>query len=345
MKKIFSILFALVLVLTLSLLVALPVMAAEHHVYPVSGTPIQDAIDSAVDGDVIYVHEGTYDESIVIDGVDISLIAVGDVTIRPSIAAGGHGDIIQIYNCTATVDGFTIDGGLLSMGGIYARGMASLGEGEVNVTITNNTVVGFKKNGITVNGELAEGIIKDNVVIGSGPVGPGYWAQNGIQFGFGSTGQVLRNQVELAWYTGGDWTACGILIFEANDVSVKLNEVLNCETGIGIETWGWYCPSASYNKIANNIIDESDWGISVTAYSWLYSSMDSFSNNNKVVNNTITASDGEIGVYVGACYMESSYSPEADNNKVIRNTVCGFEDDIVEEGTTTKIHANITPIE
>jgi len=49
-RKIFTILFALVLVLSFSLMTAVPVIATDHHVNP--GDSIQTAIGGAVDGDV-----------------------------------------------------------------------------------------------------------------------------------------------------------------------------------------------------------------------------------------------------------------------------------------------------
>ena len=69
---------------------------------------IQAAIDSASDGDTIYVDEGTYEECLLIDGVDLLLIAVGDVTIEaPAPFCSPHGDTIQIYNSTGTVSDTT----------------------------------------------------------------------------------------------------------------------------------------------------------------------------------------------------------------------------------------------
>ena len=76
--------------------------------------------------------------------------------------------------------------------------------------------------------------------------------------------------------------------------------------------------------------------------------MDSVANNNKITNNVITSEDeeiGQIGVYVGAYDVSDDYDPEADNNKAINNKISGFEEDVLDEGTTTKIHANKVPYE
>jgi len=331
-KKVIAIAVAVVLLLAMAMTV--PVAAqTEWHVY--AGESIQDAIDNAYDGDTIYVHEGTYDENLLIDGVDLTLIAVGEVTIVAQIPVPLHGDTIQIYNSTCTIDGFTVQGG---MGGIYARGMSLFSETETNVTICNNTVEQYIKNGITVNGDLATARIFNNTATGSGETGD--IAQNGIQFGYGATGTAHRNTVDGNWYTGAEWSACGILIFESDDVSVQGNRVSGSQTGIAVETWGWYEPSASENKIVRNNVDGSQWGISVAAYAWIYSTSDSFANNNKVVNNVVTAEEGDVGIIVET-ESYGSFSGVADNNKIIHNQVSGYETAIDDTGTASKMHANV----
>lgn len=336
-RKIFSVLLTLTLVLGFSIVSTAPVMAANVDVYP--GDSIQTAIDGASDGDVIYVHEGTYSENIVIDGVDISLVAVGEVTIEGATNLYAN-KTIAVYDSTCTINGFTVKYNGVA---IYARAASWEGDEPVDVTIVNNFVTDYIKNGITVNGDLARGSVRKNTVVSDAD---SIYAQNGIQFGYGASGHAHQNTVETDWYTGEDWTASGILLFEADKVSVKLNEVINCQTAIGIETWGWFWPSASKNIVVNNVIDGAAWGISVAAYSWDYSTMDCQANNNKVTNNKVKATDGEIGISVGAYYISGDFTAQAHNNKVINNKIKGFEESTYFEGdTATKFHANkLSPV-
>lgn len=101
--------------------------------------------------------------------------------------------------------------------GIYYYGYNTTG--SVTGTVSGNEVSSYQKNGITVNGEKASVDIEDNTVTGEGRVD--YIAQNGIQVGFGATGNVSGNTVTGNFYmtgqnmrTGnGPWVSCGLLYY------------------------------------------------------------------------------------------------------------------------------------
>jgi hypothetical protein len=210
------------------------------------------------------------------------------------------------------------------------------------VTIAGNTVSNYQKNGITANGDVVA-TITANTVTGLGPVN--FIAQNGIQMGFGARGKIRNNTVAASWFSGANWTASGILIFESDDVIAQQNDISGNQSGIVVETWCWFAPSAHNNKIQNNTIKDAEFGISVSALVLGgFSTCDSAANNNKVVNNTVASSSGEIGIFVGAGFAfdgeSTGFTPSADNNKLINNDISGFSTDIEDEGTASKVHAN-----
>lgn len=210
-------------------------------------------------------------------------------------------------------------------------------------TISHNTVTGYMKNGITANMPSGDGGSVDifwNTVIGGGPLGLGSWAQNGIQIGYGATGNVRGNGVSDNWYIPSDWAACGILIFESDDCMVQGNVLEANQDGVAIETWCWYLPTASENRVVKNEIRDGQVGVSVAAYAWTYSNGDPMADNNKVVNNIIENQE-DCGVSIGAWQLSGSYTASADNSKAIRNIFSGCDENIDDEGTATKKHANV----
>ncbi len=225
----------LVLAAVLALGVTGPVASAETvwDVYP--GDSIQDAIDEASSGDTIYVHTGTYDESFVIDGKDLSVIADGPVTLMPTVACSGHRDVIQVYNSVAAIEGFTIDANYSvsgCLGGIFARGGCESDEYfAVDITVKDNRISNYGKNGVTVNCELATGHITGNTVTGRGELPVGDYCQNGIQLGWGATGEVRDNTMTDHWYLCSKrdaaqglctaWWATGLLLYDVEPGLVK----------------------------------------------------------------------------------------------------------------------------
>jgi hypothetical protein len=229
-----------------------------------------------------------------------------------------------------------------TQGGVGIYYSALNGSSSVNGKISNNDVNQYQKGGIVVNGTNATADVRNNSITGLSNVP--FIAQNGIQFGYGGSGQAMGNTVDGNWYTGANWASTGILVFESDNVNVVKNTLTHNQTGVDAESWCYFdVPTANNNKFVNNDISGSDYGAIVAAYS-LSSECDAQANNNKVTNNSIsgTNSAGSEGVFVGSAVVTGSYSPTADNNKVIHNKITGFETATdTSTSTAPKVHANV----
>ena len=113
---------------------------------PGTGTPadpfctIQGAVQASGHGDVIHVAPGTYNEHVLVDALDISIIATSG-PLSTIIDAGGDGSALRFRNgngTTSLVEGFTLTGGTGTEergGGVY---IDSASPTLRNCTITNN---------------------------------------------------------------------------------------------------------------------------------------------------------------------------------------------------------------
>lgn len=105
--------------------------------------------------------------------------------------------------------------------------------GSSTVTVSNNDVANFQKNGITGNEIATHLTITGNTVLGLGnnPAN----AQNSIQLAYGASGVVVNNVVGNDVYTGGDYSATGILIYASANVTVRKNTINDTQGAVFVE--------------------------------------------------------------------------------------------------------------
>jgi len=239
-KKIFSILFALVLVLSFSLVTAVPARADIIDV-PGDHNTIQAAIDAASPGDTINVAAGTYNERVNINksltlkganaGVPATEVRGPESIINPQGLALDFGVLIDGVDTTATIDGFMVEN--------YER-------------------AGILAGAFSLENDPAVAHILNNIV--TEPVGQ--QNNNCIQLADGTTGTVIGNEVSGANLESPDWSGSGILVSGSSNVLVSNNYVHDCEGGIQIQGYAEYRDAPAENNIVEyNLVEGNESGI------------------------------------------------------------------------------------
>jgi hypothetical protein len=119
--------------------------------------------------------------------------------------------------------------------GIFAQSGSG---GTSRVVIESSSVHDYQKNGITGNEAGTELVVRSNVVTGIGPTTGA--AQNGVQIGFGASGEVTSNQVANHIYSPCAATTCAasatnILVVNSDDVNVTGNTSGISQGGIVVQ--------------------------------------------------------------------------------------------------------------
>jgi len=186
---------------------------------------IQMMINSAEDGDTIYVPSGTYIENIKINN-SVKLIANGTVEVTP---INPIDNVVEISKNNVTLTGFTI---INPKGthGIFAKGVT-------NYKIFGNRVLGGYF-GLVINNSR-NGIIAENEVLG---------CTFGIYFRESFENTVIQNSVELSKY--------GITFSLCFNSTIIGNNIANC-------TYGLYNHISDRNTISENVFQENAMGASI----------------------------------------------------------------------------------
>ncbi len=216
---------------------------------------------------------GTHVSGPAVSFTDVLFLTVDGQSVIPP---GGSRLVGVLYrNVFGTIQGNTIQNLLPGGAGSAAETFGILVHGDSVVDIVGNVVSEYSRGGIGVSGDLngwLRGPEKDptanivgNVVTGNGlETSTGWWAENGIQIGYGATGQIIGNTVSGHWVNNPSWTSTGILVVGSDDVDVLDNYVHDNETGIaamGLTPWGG--EPASGNRIVGNTVIDGDYGISL----------------------------------------------------------------------------------
>ncbi|HEC63398.1 MAG TPA: hypothetical protein ENI38_03320, partial [Candidatus Acetothermia bacterium] len=110
-----------------------------------------------------------------------------------------------------------------------------------------------------------------NTVTGNGlESGTGWWAENGIQIGYGATGEIVGNTVTDCRVNSPSWAASAILVVDTNHVVVADNYVANSDIGIGVidfpgAIWGspWDVDEVEDVEVRGNTLAGNSWGLDI----------------------------------------------------------------------------------
>ena len=320
-----------------------------------TATPVQAAIDFAVAGETIYIEAGTYVEqlfitkSITLQGspgaviqspVSVGLCYSTSSANEPIVcvkdtdnvsiigleidgAGQGNGDYrfegIGFFNAGGLIQGNEIHAvrdnplsGTQHGVGIYAFNLDGTPR---TLVVDDNNIYDFQKNGMSLLGTGLTVEVTNNTVTGSGPLGVGMPAQNGIQLGAGATGTISGNTISDIWYTDPSWASIGILVSDATGtVEISDNTITDTKEAMYVYSTGAPVDAV----ITGNVVVNCEWGITVWSTTGTLADAD-------IIGNTIN------GCTVLAVYTDNP-STLVNENNFTDNGIGVVFDDYFEQG-------------
>jgi parallel beta-helix repeat protein len=247
--------------------------AATLHVYP--GDSIQQVVNSAQNGDAIFVHAGTYPETLVVNKT-VSLIGMGN----PVIEKNGAGNVVTVNAPNVVFSGFTVqrisdynngDHGVcingisgcnvtgnkitnnhygicvdsssnsnLSGNNITRNTVGISLENSSNNTVSANNVTDTDGGGIVLSGS------SNNTISANSAANNGY---DGIALFSSSNNTISENNLTA----NGNF---GILLMHSSGNSLSANNIANSQDYYGV--WLDY---SSNNIISGNNLSNNQYGL------------------------------------------------------------------------------------
>ncbi len=288
MKRIFSILFAVVLVLSFSLIPATPVMAATINV-PDDHSTIQAAINAAGSGDTIIVHEGTYVENVEVS-VSVTIQAAAGEAMpvidgSANAASGWAGSVIRIAADDVTIDGFELKDGANGIAGVTSNSVF-----KNNKIHDNLNYVGSNGIGILLWGKNDNNVIENNKIYKNDRQGIfiGYSDATKISTGNTISGNKIRHNGLYTLPNGPDASAYGIQLWNADENTISGNKIHHHDDWFpspGSDfAQGIYLHDSGDNIVTNNDLHHNNYGVGI----WCPARGDgtNFINYNNIFQNT-----------------------------------------------------------
>jgi len=218
---------------------------------------IQDAINSANDGDTINVSDGTYNENVVVDK-ELTLQAGSS----PVIDCSGTGDGVTISSDSVTIAGFEIRNCYNGITGETSFSVIKNNNIHDNLNVPGSAGVGILLWGNNDNNEILNNEIYDNDRQG---IFVGYSDDTKISSGNTISGNSVYNNGLYTNPHGPDASAYGIQLWNADNNIVENNELY------GHDDWfpspgfdfaqGIYLCGSFDNEVNNNILHDNNYGV------------------------------------------------------------------------------------
>jgi parallel beta-helix repeat protein len=229
----------------------------------VNQTVIEPSVVPLADSDT----DSSQPQYAIVDATSGATVNLTNLTVDGQAAQGQFNscvnDFVGVYyhdaSGTMTADTVTnvelppADFGCQDGLGVY---VASDAGHHSSVGMNYDTVTNYDKNGITCDDPGTDCSILGSAVTGIGPTG--LIAQNGIQFYDADGGSIMGTTVTGDSYTGGFYTAAGLLIISTGTLNVSGNTVTNSDVNIYLGTDGSGPTPGVWSVTSNTVTGATD---------------------------------------------------------------------------------------
>ena len=263
-------------------------------------TNIQDAINDSIEGDTVYVYNGTYYENLIINK---SIDLIGKDRETTKIVEKDYGNVITLIANWVNVSGFTISNGC---NGIKIE--SSSNNNIINNNISTGNWIGIKIESSS-NNRITNNTISSN----------NYW---GVLLE-SSNNNIIENNLITNHRDDSDDT--GLVLRSSSNNTIIKNEIIDNDYGISLgkesndnrlidnnivlNDWSFYISYSKNNIVMNNNISETWKGLD------LYRSSQNFVVNNNIYTN------GHWTIF-----LEKSSNNTIFHNNIIRGSSEPYDD-------------------